>query len=81
MLSSEVFVALHLGQSRQTTFKLKFQLPLRIKGFHRHFCRNNQFDVTLVELVHQRNKASRGIIYLTIHLLYVCQQYRVVDTR
>lgn len=74
MRQPQVLLALHFLQTRQTALIFKFQARALINFKQRGFCRHDQFDMALIELVDQRQKTPRLIFRLVDHDRYIKQQ-------
>lgn len=78
MRQLEVLFALHFLQARQAALVLELQpLPL-VDLEHRRLGADHQLDVSLVEFVHQRQEAARGILFQRPHHLHIIQDHAVI---
>ena len=68
MRQREILRRLHLDQSACRAIELEPEFRTRVQGSRLRFCGNDEFDVTIVKLVHQRDETPGLILPHWAHL-------------
>ncbi|MNC60659.1 hypothetical protein D3C75_1105540 [compost metagenome] len=79
MRQLQILLALHLLQAGQATLKLELQLFALVNLEHRGFGGDHQFDVALIEFIHQRQEAAGGVFLQLPHNAHIIQHYAVIE--
>lgn len=81
MRQPQILFALHFLQTRQAALVFKFQARALINFEQRGFRGDDQFDMALVKLIHQRQKTPRLIFRFINHDRHIKQQHAVKAAR